>query len=228
MAAAGDPELPADTLALAFTASIYPPAVAAVIALGQGPQLRSRVFAFVAAAFLTSYAVGAVVLLLLQELGATSSSNISLSAGINIALGVLLLALAVRLQRRRPDPDAPPKPSSGPSKIDRYLQNPRLAAVLGITLYIAPSPIYVGAVKSVADAKLSTASELLDLVAVVAVMLWLIEVPMLILFIVPARAERALDSTNRWFAANGRTVAIIAAAAAGAYLIIKGLVHLPG
>jgi MYXO-CTERM domain-containing protein len=220
--------LPADTLALAFAASIYPPAVAAVIALGRGPRLRSRVFAFVAAAFLTTYLVGAVILLLFEEIGATSSSDISLSAGVNIALGVLLLALAVRLQRRRPDPDAPSKPSSGTSKIDRYLQNPRLAALLGVTLYIAPSPIYIGAVKSIADAKISRGSELLDLVAVVAVMLWLIEVPMLILLLLPARAERALDSTNRWFAANGRTVAIVAAVAVGAYLIIKGLVHLPG
>jgi MYXO-CTERM domain-containing protein len=220
--------LPADTLALAFAASIYPPAVAAVIALGRGPRLRSRVFAFVAAAFLTTYLVGAVILLLFEEIGATSSSDISLSAGVNIALGVLLLALAVRLQRRRPDPDAPSKPSSGTSKIDRYLQNPRLAALLGVTLYIAPSPIYIGAVKSIADAKISRGSELLDLVAVVAVMLWLIEVPMLILLLLPARAERALDSTNRWFAANGRTVAIVAAVAVGAYLVIKGLVHLPG
>ncbi len=220
--------MPADTLALAFAASIYPPAVAAVIALGRGPRLRSRVFAFVAAAFLTTYLVGAVILLLFEEIGATSSSDISLSAGVNIALGVLLLALAVRLQRRRPDPDAPSKPSSGTSKIDRYLQNPRLAALLGVTLYIAPSPIYIGAVKSIADAKISRGSELLDLVAVVAVMLWLIEVPMLILLLLPARAERALDSTNRWFAANGRTVAIVAAVAVGAYLIIKGLVHLPG
>jgi hypothetical protein len=100
--------------------------------------------------------------------------------------------------------------------------------LLGVTLYIAPSPIYIGAVKSIADAKISRGSELLDLVAVVAVMLWLIEVPMLILLLLPARAERALDSTNRWFAANGRTVAIVAAVAVGAYLIIKGLVHLPG
>ncbi len=37
---------------------------------------------------------------------------------------------------------------------------------------------------------------------------------------------RALDQTNRWFAHNGRTVAIVASAAAGAYLAIKGLIAL--
>ena len=39
--------MPTQALALALAASIYPPAVAAVIALGRGSEVRSRVFAFV-------------------------------------------------------------------------------------------------------------------------------------------------------------------------------------
>ena len=78
----------------------------------------------------------------------------------------------------------------------------------------------------IADAKLSATSELLDLALTVAVMLWLIELPMLMLLIFPGRAERALDDTNRWFARNGRTVAIIASGTAGAFLTIKGLLEL--
>ncbi len=220
--------MPSQALALAFAASIYPPAVAAVIALGRGQQLRSRVFAFVLAAFLVTYAMGTVMLFLLEELGATATTNRSASAAIELALGGLLIVLAVRLQRKRPDPDADPQAPSGPSRIDRYLESRRLAFVLGITLYIIPSPIYVGAVKAIADAKLSTSSELLDLAVTVAVMLWLIEVPMLLLLTIPGHAERALDETHRWFAHNGRTVAILASAAAGAYLAIKGLVDLVG
>jgi len=137
--------MPDQALALALAASIYPPAVAAVIALGRGEQLRSRVFAFVLAAALTTYATG----------------------------------------------------------------------VLLLTLYILPSPIYIAAVKAVADAKLSTSGELLALAATVAVMLWMVELPMLILLIVPHRAERALDQTNRWFARNRRTAAIVASVGAG-------------
>ncbi len=218
--------MPPQALALAFAASIYPPAVAAVIALGRGQQLRSRVFAFVFAAFLTTYATGTAMLFLLEELGATTTTSRSASTAIDLALGLLLIALAVRLQRKRPQADADPKAPSGPSKIDRYLDNRRLAFVLGIILYVIPSPIYIGAVKSIADAKLSTSTELLDLAVTVAVMLWLIVVPMLLLLTIPGHAERALEKTNRWFAHNGRTVAIVASAAAGAYLAIKGLVDL--
>jgi hypothetical protein len=220
--------MPVNALALAFGASIYPPAVAAVIALGRGSQLRSRVFAFVAAAFLVTYVSGTIMLVLLEELGATSPSNLTASAGLDLALGVLLIALAVRLFVRRPKPSATgaPSQSHATSKIDRYLKSRRLAALLGVTLYIVPSPIYIGAVKAIADAKLSTASELLDLLVVVAVMLWMVELPMLCLALAPEPAERALERTNRWFARHGRTIAIIASAAAGGYLIIKGVAGL--
>jgi hypothetical protein len=220
--------MPANALALAFGASIYPPAVAAVIALGRGSQLRSRVFAFVAAAFLVTYASGTIMLFLLEELGATSPSHLTASAGLDVVLGVLLIALAVRLYVRRPKPSSRATASqpSGTSKIDRYLKSRRLAALLGITLYIVPSPIYIGAVKAIADAKLATASELVDLVVIVAVMLWMIELPMLCLLLAPEPAERALEQTNRWFAAHGRTVATIAAVAAGGYLLIKGVAGL--
>jgi hypothetical protein len=220
--------MPVNALALAFGASIYPPAVAAVIALGRGSQLRSRVFAFVAVAFLVTFVSGTIMLLLLEELGATSPGHLSASAGLDLALGVLLIALAVRLYVRRPKPGPHDTTSqdSGPAKIDRYLKSRRLAALLGVTLYIVPSPIYIGAVKAIADAKLSTASELLDLLVVVAVMLWMVELPMLCLLLAPEPAERALEQTNRWFARHGRTVAMVASAAAGGYLIIKGVAGL--
>jgi MYXO-CTERM domain-containing protein len=222
--------MPSQALALAFAASIYPPAVAAVIALGRGPQLRSRVASFVVAAVITTYAIGTLLLFVLVELGATSS-NKTPSGGVDLALGVALLALAVRLRRKRPEtaePNGEPAKPNGPSKIDRYLQSRRLAFVLGVTLYVLPSPIYIGAVKAIADAKLSTTSELLALVATVAVMLWLIELPMLMLLVVPGRAATALESLNSWFAQNGRVVAVIASAAVGVYLVVKGLGDLTG
>ena len=57
-------------------------------------------------------------------------------------------------------------------------------------------------------------------------MLWMVELPMLCLLLAPEPAERALEQTNRWFAANGRTIATFASAAAGGYLIIKGVAGL--
>ena len=216
--------MPSQALALAFAASIYPPAVAAVIALGRGSQVRSRVFAFVLAAAVVTYATGTVMLFVLDELGASGSDHYTPSAALDLALGVLLIGLAVYLRRRQPSKAKP----SGTSKIERYLQSRRLAFVLGLTLYVLPSPIYVAAVKTIADAKLSTSSKLGALAVTVTVMLWLIEVPMLMLFIVPARASSALERINLWFSRRGRLLAVIACVVAGAYLAVKGLAGLTG
>jgi Sap, sulfolipid-1-addressing protein len=214
--------MPPEALALAFAASIYPPAVAAVIALGRGEQLRSRVFAFVLAAAMVTYAVGVVLLFLLVDLGVSGVSDKSPGGAVDLILGVFLLALALRLYRRR---DRPPKPA-GSSKIERYLESRRLAFVLGITLYVLPSPIYIGAVKAIADGESSTSAQLAALAVAVAVMLWLIELPMLMLLATPARAADALERINRWFGRNWRLVAIVVAAGAGVYLVVKGVTGL--
>jgi hypothetical protein len=216
--------MPSQALALALAASIYPPAVAAVIALGRGSQVRSRVLAFVLAAAFVTYATGTLMLFALEDLGANGSVHYTPSAALDLALGVLLMGLAAHLRRRQPRKPGP----SGSSKIERYLQSRRLAFVLGVTLYVLPSPIYVGAVKTIADAKLSTSSELLSLAATVAVMLWLIELPMLMLILVPARASSALERINAWFALRGRLLAVLACALAGVYFAIRGLVGLIG
>lgn len=222
--------MPSQALALALAASIYPPAVAAVIALGRGTEVRSRVFAFVLAAGLVTYAVGALILYALVELGATGSHHLTPGAAVDVALGVLLMLLALRLHRKRPDPAATAASATAatPSKIERYLESRRLAFLLGIVLYILPSPIYIGAVKAVADANLSTSAELAALVGVVAVMLWMVELPMLMLLVVPERAAGTLERINLWFARNGRSLGIVAAAGVGVYLIVKGLVQLIG
>jgi hypothetical protein len=211
---------------LALAASIYPPAAAAVIALGRGTEVRSRVFAFVFAAAVTTYVTGALVLLVLEELGATGTHHLTPSAGIDLVLGALLILLAAHLHRSRPQASTNSANPSGPSKIARYLESRRLAFVLGITLYILPSPIYLAAVKTIADAELSTRGELLALVATVAVMLWLIELPMLILLAAPDRASSELERINAWFSGHGRLLAVVVSAGAGVYLVVIGLVHL--
>jgi Sap, sulfolipid-1-addressing protein len=226
--------MPPQALALAFAASIYPPAVVAVIALGRGEEVRSRVLAFVAAAVLITYAIGTILLFLLDDVGATGSHHLTPSAALDLALGLLLLGLAVRLRRKQlalqkekeMGTSTVDTAKKGSSRIERYLESRRLAFVLGITLYVLPSPIYIAAVKEVSDASLSTGGKLVALLVTVAVMLWLIELPMLALVLFPARALSSLEQINAWFTRHGRSLAVLACAAAGAYLSVKGFVNL--
>jgi hypothetical protein len=224
--------MPPQALELALAASIYPPAVLAVIALGRGPQLRSRVVVFVLGAVLITFVLGVLMSLVLDELGATGPHHWTPGGAFDLALGVALIGLAVYLRRKRPDATDTKtngtKNASGPSKIERYLESRRLAFVLGVTLYVLPSPIYIAAVKTIADAQLSTSSELLALAATVAVMLWLIEAPMLMLLAMPDRASGLLERANLWFTEYGRLLAVLVSAGVGLYLTIKGLAALIG
>ena len=216
--------MPPEALSIALAASIYPPAVAAVIALGRGTDVRLRVLLFVIAALLTVYVTGVLILLVFSGVAESGGTKHTIGGGLSIALGVAALGLAWWL--RRPRESKKKKEKTGPSKTERYLQNRRLVLVLGFTLYVVPSPVYLGAVKAVADSNASTTNQLVYLAIVVLVMLWMIEVPMLMLIVAPERGSALLERINAWFGRHGRTVAIVAAAGAGVYLIAAGVADL--
>ncbi len=215
--------MPSEAVSLALAASIYPPALAVVIALGRGTEVRLRVLLLVVGAFITVLATGSLMLLLFTEVGGSSEPTRTAGAALYIAAGIALLWLAVRLRNR--DPDAP-KEKSGPSRTDRYLESARLVLVLGVVLYIIPSPIFLGVVKAIADTHASTSQQLVYLVMALLIMLWLIEIPMLLLLLFPARGSRILENINGWFARHGQLVAVLVSAAAGVYLLGVGLVEL--
>jgi hypothetical protein len=144
------------------------------------------------------------------------------TAGVYLVAGTALLLLAQRLRGRHAEPPR----SEGPSRTERYLQSRSLVVVLGFTLYVVPSPIYVGAVKAVADANASPAQELAYLAELLLIMLWIIELPMLALLAFPRRSTAALEEINSWFVNHGRAVAVLAAASVGLYLVAVGIVTL--
>ena len=172
--------MPSEAISLALAASIYPPALAAVIALGRGTQVRLRVLLLVFGAFVTVLFTGGLMLLLFSEVGGSSGTTRTVGSGLYIAGGVALVVLGFRLLTRPPKP----KQDTGPSKTDKYLESTRLVLLLGFILYVVPSPIYMGVVKAIADTNASTAQQIGYLVISLLIMLWLIEIPMLILSLI--------------------------------------------
>ncbi|HEX5309987.1 MAG TPA: GAP family protein [Solirubrobacteraceae bacterium] len=218
--------MPAQAFSLALAGSIYPPAFAAVIALARGRDVRPRIVLMVTAAMLTVLVTGVALLLLFNELGLTGSHRPTPGAIVDIAIGVALLLLAWWLGRpRRRSPHAGEGASS---RSERYLHSRPLVFALGFVLYVLPSPIYLAAIKSIADSGSSSAHEMLYLVLVVVLMLWMIELPMLMLLAFPERATAVLVGLNSWFERHGRQLARALAAAAGVYLLVSGLAKLPG
>ena len=57
-------------------------------------------------------------------------------------------------------------------------------------------------------------------------MLWLIELPMLMLLAYPDRAADLLERTNQWFTEHRRQLGVAISAGVGLYLVVKGLAGL--
>jgi len=138
------------------------------------------------------------MLLLFTEVEGSSTSTRTAGSGLYIAGGVALVVLGYRLLTRPPAP----KEDKGPSKTDRYLESARLVLLLGFILYVVPSPIYMGVVKAIADTNASTGQQIVYLVIALLIMLWLIEVPMLVLLIFPERGAEDFrnPAAARWLA----------------------------
>jgi Sap, sulfolipid-1-addressing protein len=194
-----------------------------VIALGRGEEVPLRVALFVIAAYLTVLCTGALMLFLFVEARVARTQIVVPTAALYAAGGAALLFLALHLRRtpRRPPPEHPRGP-----RTERYLRNRWLVLALGFLLYVIPSPIFVGAVKVLADASVSDGQKLIYLVPTLLIMLWLIELPMLILIAFPTRGVVALERINAWFARHGRALLVPACAAIGVYLVVVGLVEI--
>jgi heme/copper-type cytochrome/quinol oxidase subunit 2 len=219
--------IPRQAITLALLGSIYPPALAVAIAIAAGEKVRTRLAIFVVAAAATTYVVGLVILELFTETEVSSPRQHS-SGVLQFVIGVALVVLGVYLQRRsrRPKPEKPAgKESAWSRRIDHAMSSVPLLLILAVTLYALPSPQYIGAVKAVSGQPASEARKLIQLLVVVAIMLWMIELPALGLAIFPQRAGVALERFNAWLSRNGRTLLIVLCYVAGVWMIINGLIH---
>jgi hypothetical protein len=218
--------MPPEAVSLALAASIYPPALAAVIALGRGPDVRVRVVLLVASAMATVLAEGTLILIALSELEFTSS-NTSRSAALDLVLGLVLIAIAVVLRRRFHRAGATtPAPATGPSRTDRYLHRRRLVPLLGFVLYVVPSPIFLAMLNALARSGASKATQVGWLAILVVLMLWLIELPMIALIAFPDRAVDAIERVNASARRHGPTLLVLLCLIVGVYLVVSGLANL--
>ena len=182
-----------EALPLALSAAVYPPALVVLLLFMSSADARGLVLAYFGGAGLLTIAAGLIALEVLSATGLTVRDSPSASGWVYVVAGVLLLGLAVWAWRRR----AAGTTSAGASAEEdrggrvaewsrRALTSRRWAFALGLAMFL-PSPLYLLAVKDIADSGDSTTSQALAvLICATGVMLF-VEVPLAAMYLRPAR-----------------------------------------
>lgn len=221
-----------ELLFFSLTAAVNPTLVAASTTMLLFPDAKRLMLGYLAGAYLTSVTLGLLIVFALDAEGPLfDTSQRTLSPALDLTLGALaLIAAAVlsggnreeRAERRREKRAAKGEP--------RWQQalgkgSPRIAFVVGIALTL-PGASYLAALHQVDVLGYGTAATVLLVIGVNAIMLALLELPLLGFLLAPDSTQRRVDAVKAWFGHHGRRAATIALVALGCALIVKGLLGL--
>jgi hypothetical protein len=215
----------------AFTAALNPTLLGATTVMLLLEHPKRMLVGYLLGAMMTSVTLGLIIVFTLQDSGATSTTQKTLSPAADLALGGLLIAIALVLgtgadQRRKERRSAKkPKKDKGPPRWRRTLDkgSPRIAFVVGALLTL-PGGSYIVGLNRIADQNLSDAGTVGMVLVFNLIMLMLLEVPLIGYTFAPEWTPRAVDRFKAWIGRVGRRAAVYGAGGIGALLVIKGLI----
>jgi len=220
----------------AFTAALNPTLLTGVTVMLTLKRPKRLLTGFLAGALVTSVTCGLVLVFALPHSSTSSTAKHSVNPILNIALGALVLLVVFvvatgRDQRRRawserkrarsadkPDPRWRRQLSKGSAR-DTF--------VVGILLSF-PGASYIAGMDLLHKQNVGTVATVLLVLAFNAIMLILLELPLLSYTMAPDWTPGAVERAKACVARNGHQAAVIALSLIGGALIIKGIVGLVG
>jgi Sap, sulfolipid-1-addressing protein len=219
---------------LSLTASLNPTLVAATTVMLLLDKPAKLMGGYLLGAYITSIALGLVIVFSLSSSSVTSTTKHTLSPAVDIGLGAVALAVAFvlytgraeRLRERR----RARKESKGPRQPARWQRelskgSARTTFLIGALLTL-PGASYLAGLDAIHKQKFSTAVTVLVVVGFNVVMLWLLEVPFASYIVAPSWTPRAVERAKLWISRHAHMFAVRGATALGALLVIKGIIGL--
>ena len=217
----------------AFTAALNPTLLTGVTVMLTLDRPERLLLGFLAGALVTSVTCGLVLVFALPHSSTSSTAKHSVNPILNIALGALVLLVVFvvatgRDQRRRawserkrarsadkPDPRWRRQLSKGSAR-DTF--------VVGILLSF-PGASYIAGMDLLHKQNTGTVVTVLLVLAFNAIMLILLELPLLGYAFAPDWTAATIERFSNWLIRRGGRVALIAGAIAGVLLILRGIVN---
>lgn len=225
-----------DVFLLAFLAALYPSLLAATTVMLLLPHPKRLLLGYLCGAAMTSITLGLVIVFALRNAGLTRTTQVTLSPVEDIALGCLALAIAFVLhsgrdqrlvERRRERKAAKGEEKQGPPRWQQALGrgSARTTFVVGALLTL-PGATYITALYRISDENLSDPLTVLTVIAFNAIMLMLLEIPLLAYTFAPDWTPKAIERFKAKLRERGRTWGIRVAATLGALMIARGIITL--
>jgi hypothetical protein len=210
----------------AFTAMLNPTLLAATTLMLLLPSPKKLMLGYLLGALLTSITLGLVIVFSLQDSSAVDTAKRTVNPAVDLALGGLLLIVAFVLSRGRSERRRP-KPDKGPSRWQRALGkgSARITFAVGVVLTL-PGASYLASLTAISKLDYSTAETVLLVLLVNAIMLALIEVPLIGFYAAPEWTPVAVERAKNWFSLHAQTIAVAGAAGIGSLLILRGVIEL--
>jgi hypothetical protein len=226
-------------LGLALVTMLNPTLLAAVTLMLLLPSPKRLMLGYLLGAYTTSISVGLVIVFALHESGAVSTSQNTIGPVEDLVLGGLALLIAFvlgtdrdRSLRERRERRKSAKSDGGEEKESMPLRllgrgSPRIAFVVGLLLSF-PGVAYLVALGHIDDLGAATVPTALLVIGFCLIQQTLLELPLVGYALAPDWTQDAVERFRAWLERNGRRAGIIAAAAIGLALVVRGLVTLLG
>lgn len=223
-----------DVFFLAFLAALYPSLLAATTVMLLLPHPKRLLLGYLCGAAMTSVTLGLVIVFALRHAGLTKTTQTTLGPAEDIALGCLALAIALVLrsgrdqklvERRRER-----KATKGPQGPPRWQQalgrgSARTTFVVGALLTL-PGATYLTALYRISDENLADPLTVLVVLAFNAIMLMLLEIPLLAYTFAPDWTPKAIERFKAKLRERGRIWGVRVATILGLLMIARGIVAL--
>ena len=225
-----------DVFLLAFLAALYPSLLAATTVMLMLPHPKRLLLGYLLGAAMTSVTLGLVIVFALRHAGLTKTTQLTLGPSEDIALGCLALIIALVLhsgrdrklvERRRERKAAKGEEKQGPPRWQQALGrgSARTTFVVGALLTL-PGATYITALYRISDENLADPLTVLVVLAFNAIMLMLLEIPLLAYTFAPDWTPKAIERFKRKLRERGRIWAVRVAAVLGVLMIVGGVLNL--
>lgn len=222
-------------LVFACTAALNPTLLAAVTVMLALDAPKRLLLGYLLGALMTSITIGLVIVFAVSgSSSATSTAKHTINPIWDIVLGALILVCAFVVgtgrDRRRRARSARKREANKDKAPPRWKQalsggTMRTTFVIGAILTL-PGASYLAGLHEISKQGLSTTVAVLVVVGFNAIMLVLLEAPLLGYALSPQKTATTVQRFNAWLARDGGRVALIGAIVVGVVLVVRGVVTL--